>query len=85
MRFRPIPASRYEEEDSLAAIPATKMSEGVAPEMNLREHVTHMPPPSVNKATRLALKPIGDVSRSPKQGYQWPHKKDFCLQNMFSK
>ena len=22
----------------------------------------------------LALKPIGDVTRSLKQGYQWPHK-----------
>ena len=26
----------------------------------------------------LALKPRGDVTRSPKQGYQWPHKKDLC-------
>ena len=24
----------------------------------------------------LALKPRGDVTRSPKQGYQWPNKKD---------
>ena len=24
----------------------------------------------------MALKPRGDVTRSPKQGYQWPHKKD---------
>ena len=23
----------------------------------------------------MALKPRGDVTRSPKQGYQWPHKK----------
>ena len=22
----------------------------------------------------LALKPRGDITRSPKQGYQWPHK-----------
>ena len=26
----------------------------------------------------LALKPRGDVTRSPKQGYQWPHEKDLC-------
>ena len=26
----------------------------------------------------LALKPRGDVIRSPNQGYQWPHKKDLC-------
>ena len=31
----------------------------------------------LRKAT-LALKPRGDVTRSPKQGYQWPHKKDSC-------
>ena len=24
------------------------------------------------------LKPRGDVTRSPKQGYQWPYKKDYC-------
>ena len=26
----------------------------------------------------LALKPRGDITRSPKQGNQWPHKKDLC-------
>ena len=26
----------------------------------------------------LALKPRGNVTKSPKQGYQWPHKKDLC-------
>ena len=30
---------------------AAKRLTGVAPEMTLREHVTHMPPPSTNKAT----------------------------------
>ena len=29
-----------------------------------------------SKGSTLALKPRGDVIRSPKQGYQWPHKKD---------
>ena len=42
-------------------------------------NVTRTPPPSANKAEpTLALKPRGDVTRSPKQGYQWPHKKDSC-------
>ena len=42
-------------------------------------NVTHMPLLSLNKAEpTLALKPRGDVTRSPKQGYQWPHKKDSC-------
>ena len=30
------------------------------------------------KGSTLALKPRADVTRSPKQGYQWPHKKDLC-------
>ena len=33
----------------------------------------------------LALKPRGDVTRSPKQGYQWPHKKDLCPPNFLLK
>ena len=42
-------------------------------------NITCMPPLSSNKAEpTLALKPRGDVTRSPKQGYQWTHKKDSC-------
>ena len=33
----------------------------------------------------MALKPRGDITRSPKRGYQWPHKKDMCLNNSFLK
>ena len=29
-----------------------------------------------------ALKPRVDVTRSPKQGYQWPHKKDTELKRL---
>ena len=32
----------------------------------------------VNERSTLALKPRADVTRSPKQGYEWPHKKDMC-------
>ena len=35
-----MPAHRYVEENSLAAMLAIKRSAGVAPEVNLREHVT---------------------------------------------
>ena len=31
-----------------------------------------------SEESTLALKPRGDVTRSPKQGYQWPHKKESC-------
>ena len=42
-------------------------------------NVTRLPPLSSNKAEpTLALKPRGHVTRSPKQGHQWPHKKDSC-------
>ena len=59
--------------------------EGVAPEVNLREHISRMPPPSANKAEpTLALKPRGDITRSPKQGYQWSHKWT-CVQQKFFK
>ena len=40
---------RYVHEMDLAAKLAAKRSAGVAPEVNLREHVTHTPPPSANK------------------------------------
>ena len=30
------------------------------------------------RESTLALKPRTDVTRGPKQGYQWPHKKDLC-------
>ena len=33
------------------------------------------------EGSTLTLKPRGDVIRSPKQGYQWPHKKDSCPPN----
>ena len=49
-------------------------------------NITRMPPPSANKAEpTLALKPRGDITRSPKQGYQWPHKKDSCPPKIFLK
>ena len=55
---------------------------GVAPEVNLRERILRMPPQSLNKAEpTLALKPR-DVTRSLKQGYQWPHKWT-CVQQKF--
>ena len=30
------------------------------------------------KGSILVLKPRADITRSPKEGYQWPHKKDLC-------
>ena len=67
----------------LAAMLALYTGKGVAPEVNLRECISHMPAQSSNKAEpTLALKPRGDVTRSPKQGSQWPHKWT-CVQQKF--
>ena len=73
-----MPARRYVEENGLAAMLATKRSAGVAPEVNIMKCITDIPLPSVNKAAHPGFEPRGDVTRSLKQGYQWPHKKDLC-------
>ena len=64
-------AHRYLEENGSAAMLAPKRSAGVAPEVNLRDHVRHIPPPSVNKA---ALSGFVDVTRSPKRLSVAPQK-----------
>ena len=38
-----------------------------------------------SEGSTLALKPRGDVIRSPKQGYQWPHKKNSCPPKIYKK
>ena len=69
----------------LAAMLALYTGKCVTPEVNLRECISCTPPHSSNKAEpTLALKPRGDVTRSPKQGYQWPHKWT-CVQQKFFK
>ena len=45
-----MPTHSYIEENGLATMLATKRSVGITQEVNLREHVTYMPPSSVNKA-----------------------------------
>ena len=57
---------------------AVKMSAGVTPEVNFRNvHYVYLCQVQIRLPT-LALKPRGDITRSPKQGYQWTHKKDIC-------
>ena len=50
-----MPARRYMEEISSAALLATKRLAGVTPEVDLRKHVTCMPLPSVNKAAQFVF------------------------------
>ena len=61
----PMLVCKYVDENGSATMLATKRSTGVTPEVNLREHTSHIPPPSENKAATLALKPRGDATRSP--------------------
>ena len=65
---------RYLEENGSAAMLAAKRSAGITPEVNLKECVTHMPLSRVNKkGCTLSLKPKGNITRSPKQVYQWTY------------
>ena len=64
---------QYVDQKGLAAILTSIQSAGVAPEVNLR--ITQVRKHTSDRST-LVLKPRADVTRSQKQGYQWPHKKD---------
>ena len=55
-------------------------SAGVTPEVNLR--ITQA---RKHTGDSLALKPRADITRSPKQGYQWPHEKDLSLPKILLK
>ena len=70
-----MPAHRYVEENSLAAILATMMA-GVTPQVNLIEYVTHTPAPNMNKATHFGFETQRRHHQKSKKGFQWPHKKD---------
>ena len=63
---------------------AVKRLRGFAPEVNLRN-----PLRAGEKAQKWnihpTLKPSIDVTGSPKQGYQWPHKKDLIPSKTFVK
>ena len=50
----------------LAAMPAIYTGRGVAPEVNLRERISGTPRQTNKAEPTLALKPRGDITRSPK-------------------
>ena len=49
------------------------------------ESVVHRWGSTQVRESTLALKPRADITRSPKQGYQWPHKKDLCATKILKK
>ena len=74
--YKPSPTSAHACGEVTSCTPSTKRSTCVASEVDLRECTLHAPLQKVNNAEpTLALKPRGDVTRNPKQGYQWPPQK----------
>ena len=71
-----MPTRRYVEENASATMLAAKRSAGVAPEMNLREHITCMPLPNANGAAHSGFetqrrhhqKSKTGVSMAPQKG-----------------
>ena len=72
-----MPAHRYVEENSLAAL----RSAGVTPEVNLREHVTHSPLPSVNKAAHSGFETPEMSPEIQNRGFSGSTKRTYILQN----
>ena len=68
---------KYVDQKGVNVMLPSKQSTGVAPEVSLmitqvRKHTS--------KGSTLALKPRADVTRRPKQGHQWSHKRDLWSQ-----
>ena len=69
-------STQVHNQKSSAAMLTYNQSLGVAPEVNLRNSTQARK--HANKKSILSLKPTANVTRSKKQGYQWPYKKDLC-------
>ena len=63
---------------------AINRSAGVTLELNSRNPL-HTGRKHTSLGSTLTLKPRADVTTSPKKGNQWPHKKDWCPPNFFSR
>ena len=73
-----MPARRYVEENGSAAMLATKMSAGVAPEVNLRERI-YMLLPSVNKAAHSGCDTHRRCHQKSRTGASVAPQKDLCI------
>ena len=67
-----MPAQRYVQEISSAAMPAAKRSAGVKLEVHLIECVICIPQPSAHKADYSCFETQRYITRSPKQGIGAP-------------
>ena len=73
-----MPAHRYMEENSLAAILATKRSAGVAPEVNLGDHVICTLLRSTNRAAHSDFETQRRCHQN--RGISGPTKRTYVLQ-----
>ena len=71
-----MPAHRYVEENGSAAMLAAKRSAGVTPEVNLGEHVTCMPLPSMKKAAHFGFETHRRRHQKSKTGVSVAPQKD---------
>ena len=65
----------YMDEKGSTAMLTSLQSATVVPLVNLRITERERMPP---EDPPLVLKPTAKVTKSPKEGFQCPHKKDFC-------
>ena len=80
-----MPAHRHVEEIGSAAMLVPKRLADVAPEVNLRDHVTHMPMPSANKAPHSGFE-IREISPEVQnRGISGPTKRTYVLQKFLKK
>ena len=73
-----VPACRYVEENGLTAMLHTKRSVGTAPEVNLREYVTDIPLPNVNKAAHSDFETQRRCYQKSKTGVSVAPQKSWC-------
>ena len=79
-----MPAHRYVEENGLVAVLTAKRLAGVAPEVNLRKHISCTPQPSVNKAAYSGFETQRSCQKS-KTGVSDAPEKDLCPPIIFEK
>ena len=63
----------------------TKRSAGVAPEVNLREHISHMTLPSADKAAHSGFETQGRCHQKPKTGVSVAPQKGLMSSKNFKK
>ena len=78
-----MPAHRYMGQNDLAAMLAARRSAGVTPEINLKEPVTYMPPPSMNKAAHSGCETERRHYQESKTGVSVAPQKGLMSSNFF--